>query len=340
MVILATFLSVPQWDAESNGNLDVCEFFAGKARVSKLALWVGYRVRAYDINFEPPTNPGEFKRGKLPRSPMDLNGNAGMVILGWFGKLIFSLFPILGNCSVFFHPDICSLTFKQFVHLEACYDPMHERAASNSIVHHSGCLQYLVGCKLTYKPAWYLDAIWWHNQDISKFRQSNGCKARYCVKMGGINLIQKKGFVDTAWYSILLHHFPFGRGAALAGWRWCYCCCSACSSTGLWRILLALVYCCIHGWNGQSGWSRNSPEKTPDWKWVLDNLFVFLQNGFESEESTNQIIDSWHMLAHIDVCNDFNGECMGSLEISPGLTSTTVFTNLLHRDLCSRAPSG
>ena len=82
MVILATFLSVPQWDAEYNGNLDLCEFFAGKARVSKLASWVGYRVRAYDINFEPPTNPGEFKPGKLPRSPMDLNGNAGMVTLG------------------------------------------------------------------------------------------------------------------------------------------------------------------------------------------------------------------------------------------------------------------
>ena len=82
MVILVTFLSIPHWDAESNENLDLCEFFAGKARVSKLASWVGYRVRAYDINFEPPTSPGEFKRGKLPRSPMDLNGNAGMVILG------------------------------------------------------------------------------------------------------------------------------------------------------------------------------------------------------------------------------------------------------------------
>lgn len=81
MVILVTFLSVPQWDAESNESLDLCEFFAGKARVSKLASWVGYRVRSYDINFEPPTNPREFKRGKLPRSPMDLNGNAGMVIL-------------------------------------------------------------------------------------------------------------------------------------------------------------------------------------------------------------------------------------------------------------------
>ena len=54
MVILVTFLSVPQWDAESNESLDLCEFFAGKARVSKLASWVGYRVRSYDINFEPP----------------------------------------------------------------------------------------------------------------------------------------------------------------------------------------------------------------------------------------------------------------------------------------------
>lgn len=78
-----TFLAVPDWEFE-NGNLDLCEFFSGKARVSKLASWVGYRVRSYDLTYEPVAgDPGKFKRGQLPRSPMDLNGAAGFVTLGF-----------------------------------------------------------------------------------------------------------------------------------------------------------------------------------------------------------------------------------------------------------------
>ena len=65
----------------ANSNLDLVEFFSGKARVSRMASWVGYRVKSFDIEYEPRRAPGEFKRGKLNRSSMDLNGAAGFVFL-------------------------------------------------------------------------------------------------------------------------------------------------------------------------------------------------------------------------------------------------------------------
>ena len=82
VLCLVTFIAVPEWEFE-NGSLDLCDFFSGKARVSKLASWVGYRVRSYDLTYEPVAgDPGQFKRGQLPRSPMDLNGAAGFATLG------------------------------------------------------------------------------------------------------------------------------------------------------------------------------------------------------------------------------------------------------------------
>ncbi len=73
------FLSVPQWDASS--DLDLVEMFAGVARISKLAAWMGLKSRAYDIQFRKPKNPTKPKRGKFPRSSMDLNGSAGFAFL-------------------------------------------------------------------------------------------------------------------------------------------------------------------------------------------------------------------------------------------------------------------
>ena len=78
---MVSFLSVPTWDPIGNSQLDLVEFFAGRARVSRLAAWVGYKVRAYDIDFQTCNRPGEFKRGRLRRSAMDLNGAAGFAFL-------------------------------------------------------------------------------------------------------------------------------------------------------------------------------------------------------------------------------------------------------------------
>ena len=64
-------------------DLDLVEFFSGKARVSRLASWMGLRVRSYDIIYKPVTgDPGAFKRGQQRRSSMDLNGAAGFARLG------------------------------------------------------------------------------------------------------------------------------------------------------------------------------------------------------------------------------------------------------------------
>jgi hypothetical protein len=78
IVCLVCFLNVPGWGSENDG-LDLVEFFAGRARLSRLASWVGYKVRSYDINYEKVMGDAEFKRGKVRRSPMDLNGAAGFV---------------------------------------------------------------------------------------------------------------------------------------------------------------------------------------------------------------------------------------------------------------------
>lgn len=81
LICLISFLNVPTWDTEANENLDLVEFFSGRARISKLASWVGYRVRCFDILYKPNMHPGDFKRGRLRRSAMDLNGQAGFVYL-------------------------------------------------------------------------------------------------------------------------------------------------------------------------------------------------------------------------------------------------------------------
>ena len=81
LVVLITFLDVPTWSEEANSNLDLVEFFSGKARVSRMASWFGYRVKAFDVEYQPIRAPGEFKRGKHNRSAMDLNGCAGFAFL-------------------------------------------------------------------------------------------------------------------------------------------------------------------------------------------------------------------------------------------------------------------
>ena len=78
IICLASFLNVPEWGSENYG-LDLVEFFSGRARLSRLASWVGYKVRSFDIDYCKVKGAAEFKRGKVRRSPMDLNGSAGFV---------------------------------------------------------------------------------------------------------------------------------------------------------------------------------------------------------------------------------------------------------------------
>ena len=82
IVVLTSYLQVPTWDTEANSDLQVVELFAGVARIARLASWIGLNSRAFDIEYAPVSNPNKSKRGRLPRSPMDLNGSAGIVFLG------------------------------------------------------------------------------------------------------------------------------------------------------------------------------------------------------------------------------------------------------------------
>ncbi len=108
MVVLVSYLVVPEWELGCNHDLDVVEFFAGVARITRLAAWTGLKARAFEIKFTPLEEPHKKKRGKLRRAAMDLNGSAG------FGLLDFSCFiealvmtPMIGNTSY----NISSISF-------------------------------------------------------------------------------------------------------------------------------------------------------------------------------------------------------------------------------------
>lgn len=81
VVLLVSFLDVPGWSTWSENGLEVIDLFAGKARISRLASWLGYKSRAFDLAYHPVRYPQRRKRGKLPRSCMDINGSAGLANL-------------------------------------------------------------------------------------------------------------------------------------------------------------------------------------------------------------------------------------------------------------------
>ena len=90
LIILINFLEVPEWGNSCNRDLQVVELFAGVARISRLAAWLGLKSRAYDLTYLPIRNPYKQKRGKRCRSPMDLNGSAGLRALGWMMVYLFT----------------------------------------------------------------------------------------------------------------------------------------------------------------------------------------------------------------------------------------------------------
>ncbi len=96
MVILVTFLKVPEW---CESGLQVIDLFSGKARISRLASWMGYRSRAFDLAYHPVRYPQKRKRGAIRRSCMDINGAAGLVTL-CLNKVEFD------RLSVFYHSEM------------------------------------------------------------------------------------------------------------------------------------------------------------------------------------------------------------------------------------------
>ena len=98
MVILCAFLVVPLWESGGNGNLEIVELFAGVGRIARLGSWMGYKARAFDLNYLPLKYPFRKKRHRYPRSAMDLNGSAGLVFLAHKVDLLqTSLFLVFGS---------------------------------------------------------------------------------------------------------------------------------------------------------------------------------------------------------------------------------------------------
>lgn len=75
---MVIFLVLLVWwlDISPDVGYDFLDYFSGKARLSLMAEGAGYRVQAYDKSY------GDFRGArKGKRSCMDLNSNAGMVLL-------------------------------------------------------------------------------------------------------------------------------------------------------------------------------------------------------------------------------------------------------------------
>ena len=92
---------MPEWC--SIPNVDVLDFFAGRARISKLAKWMGLTAMAYDIGYHPVDPNKTRKRGRKRRSCMDWNGEAGFVPLRFMVNCGFGFlsicFPVFGLLS-------------------------------------------------------------------------------------------------------------------------------------------------------------------------------------------------------------------------------------------------
>ena len=152
MVILVSFLTVPVWNQDLVDQLDVIDLFAGRARIAKLASWVGLRSRAYDIDFLPVRHPLKLKRGKMRRSPMDLNGAPGLALLG--GETIISIYPwfkILQRFSdarkntPLWPPDL-GIFIGATVHAKAMRGTMHQGQNPRSFLQYCCGVFFVVSC--------------------------------------------------------------------------------------------------------------------------------------------------------------------------------------------------
>lgn len=75
LILLVWWLDLPKCDA---GPYQVLEYFAGVGRIAAIGTFTGLTSAALDISY------GEHlgkRMGKRKRSPMDLNSDAGLVLL-------------------------------------------------------------------------------------------------------------------------------------------------------------------------------------------------------------------------------------------------------------------
>ena len=81
LVMLTSWLSTDLTVSDvGRSGLELLEYFAGKARITKLAIRRGYRARAVDVVYTKPKPPNINSFDK-PRGSMDFNGCAGFTPL-------------------------------------------------------------------------------------------------------------------------------------------------------------------------------------------------------------------------------------------------------------------
>lgn len=81
LTLMASWLVGLPW--EGSKPFDLLDFYAGRARVSRLANCMGYESRAFDLDYEPAPAGVSIHAGRSKRSAFD-NGEGGFLLLGYF----------------------------------------------------------------------------------------------------------------------------------------------------------------------------------------------------------------------------------------------------------------
>ena len=81
LTMMVSWLVNLPWKREK--AFDLVEYFAGVARVSRLAHSCGYNTSAFDMTYDEAP-PGQSQHaGRAKRSAFDINGEGGFLLLIW-----------------------------------------------------------------------------------------------------------------------------------------------------------------------------------------------------------------------------------------------------------------
>lgn len=89
LTLMASWLVNLPW--EGSEPFDLLDFYAGRARVSRLANCMGYVSRAFDLDYETAPAGESIHAGRSKRSAFDINGEAGFLLLGFFKDSVICL---------------------------------------------------------------------------------------------------------------------------------------------------------------------------------------------------------------------------------------------------------
>ena len=109
LTLMASWLVNLPW--EGSEPFDLLDFYAGRARVSRLANCMGYVSRAFDLDYETAPAGESIHAGRSKRSAFDINGEAGFLLLG-FSQRQCDLFEFMFPMD----PKVTSIISRKNVH--------------------------------------------------------------------------------------------------------------------------------------------------------------------------------------------------------------------------------